>query len=100
MMAGADEPATLSGLCQAMAIAMVGGRRASGQRRLMVVVIVEDAKGNFGFDITRFWSTGPGMPIGRRNSSYQRATFPEAKQLRPVFQGGSSVAVSRGSVER
>ena len=53
----------------------------------------------FGFDITRFWSTGPGMPIGRRNSSHQRATFPGAMQLRPVFQGGSSVAVSRGCVE-
>jgi hypothetical protein len=39
------------------------------------------------------------MPIGRRNSSHQRATFPGAMQLRPVLQGGSSVAVSRGCVE-
>lgn len=39
------------------------------------------------------------MPIGRRNSSHQRATFLGAMQLRPVLQGGSSVAVSRGCVE-
>jgi hypothetical protein len=41
-MAGADEPATLSGLCQPMAIAMVGRRWSSGQRRLMIEVVAED----------------------------------------------------------
>jgi len=46
MMAGADEPATLSGLCQAMAIAMVEGIGWTGQRRSRIdVVEVEE-----GFD--------------------------------------------------
>jgi hypothetical protein len=42
MMAGAEEPATLSGLCQAMAIAMVEEGGSSGQRRLMVVEVVDE----------------------------------------------------------
>ena len=41
MMAGADEPATLSGLCQAMAIAMVGRGELSGQCKSMVVEVVD-----------------------------------------------------------
>ena len=41
MMAGAEEPATLSGLRQAMAIAMLGRRESSGQCRLMVVDVVD-----------------------------------------------------------
>jgi hypothetical protein len=95
-MAGADEPATLSGLCQAMAIAMVGGRRSSGQRRLMFVVVVEGAKGRLSaLMITRFWSIGPGIPIGRRNFSHQRATFPGAMQFVSSIQ---AEAVSQSHV--
>jgi hypothetical protein len=33
--------------------------------------------------ITRFWSMGTGIPIGRSNSSHQRATFPGSMQLCP-----------------
>jgi hypothetical protein len=45
-MAGAEEPATLSGLCQAMAIAMVEGILSSGQRRSRIGVVgVEEGFG-------------------------------------------------------
>ena len=46
MMAGAEEPATLSGLRQAMAIAMVEERRSSSQVRSMVVEVVEGFEGS------------------------------------------------------
>ena len=41
MIAGADEPATLSGLRQAMAIAMVDKRESSGQGGSVVVEAVD-----------------------------------------------------------
>jgi hypothetical protein len=41
MIAGADEPATLSGLRQAMAIAMVDRRESSGQCGSMIVDVVD-----------------------------------------------------------
>ena len=54
--------------------------------------------------ITRFWSIGTGIPIGRSNSSHQRATLPGPMHLCPVSrpeQGRSLtwvpvVEVSRG----
>lgn len=77
MMAGAEEPATLSGLRQAMAIAMVGGRRLSGQRRWMVLdvdAVNEGLEGSGSLMMTRFWCERTGIPIGeRRDFSHTRS---------------------------
>ncbi len=45
MMAGADEPATLSGLCQPMAIAMASERGPSSQSRAAASVARESCTG-------------------------------------------------------
>lgn len=61
-MAGAEDPATLSGLCQAMAIAMVGGRCSSGQGRMRLSSRKEVRAKLSSMMITRFWSVGRRHP--------------------------------------
>lgn len=58
-MAGAEDPATLSGLCQAMAIAMVGGS-CSDQRRMRLSSKVRVKLSSM--MMTRFWSAGRRHP--------------------------------------
>lgn len=88
MMAGAEDPATLSGLCQAMAIAMVGGRFSSGQRKMRLSSRARVRAKLSSMMITRFWSEG------RRHPYWSTGVLAQG----PVFLGNMPwiVVGSRG----
>lgn len=113
MMAGADEPATLSGLCQPMAIAMVAGVGTSVQGRGNASHGPSRSKSGLVGDRRRAWfsaqSQSPGIEgpsgagEGRRGSLYAshargRATR-ESQRVCELYPGCEVVRETGGGEE-